>query len=222
MKGTRLTDRQRETLDIVRHHLKVRGVPPSRPEIARALGVRQQAGVDGHLNALAKKGWVKLHPGVERGIKLLREGAPVYDPSELAKADADNDNDNGLVGEEREPARLDSYDSIVEHFTVRPDLFVRVTDDSLDKAGYHASDVVAARRGSDARVGDIVVARVGAEMTLRRLASPAPEHLVLQPESTNPEHYSVPFDARSGDIEIVAVVVGAIVAARRRSAEREG
>ena len=129
--------------------------------------------------------------------------------------------DAGLLDEEREPARLDSYDSIVEHFTERPDLFVRVTDDSLDRAGYRAGDIVAARRASDARAGDLVVARAGARVTLRRLAAAGSEHLELRPESTNAEHVAVQFDARSPDIEIVAVVVGAIVAARRASAEGE-
>ena len=57
VKAHRLTDRQQSTLDIIRRHLKVRGVPPSRLEIARELGIRHQGGVDAHINALAKKGF---------------------------------------------------------------------------------------------------------------------------------------------------------------------
>ena len=94
--------------------------------------------------------------------------------------------DAGLFDEEREPARLDSYDSIVEHFTERPDLFVRVTDDSLDRAGYRAGDIVAARRASDARAGDLVVARAGARVTLRRLAAAVPSTSSCGPRARTP------------------------------------
>ena len=76
MKAHPLTERQQKTLDIIRRHLKVRGVPPSRPEIGREMGLRHQGGVDAHLNALAKKGFLKVFPNVERGLKLLREGLP--------------------------------------------------------------------------------------------------------------------------------------------------
>ena len=76
MRATALTDRQREALDAIRTSLRERGVAPSRVELATAMGLQNPSGVDGHLSALAKKGWIELLQSVDRGIRLLREGLP--------------------------------------------------------------------------------------------------------------------------------------------------
>ena len=211
MKAHPLTERQQKTLDIIRRHLKVRGVPPSRPEIARELGLRHQGGVDAHLNALAKKGFLKVFPNVERGLKLLREGAPVFDPEELPEVAASDP----IVVEEREPPRLHDFDSFVERFESRPDYFVRVRGDSLDRAGFRTGDIVAVRRQPEANDGDLVVARIGQKMALRRLRRIDDACVELQPESTNPTHRSIRIDAQTEDVEIVGVVVGAVVGVPR-------
>ena len=211
MKAHPLTQRQQLTLDIIRRHLKVRGVPPSRPEIARELGLRHQGGVDAHLNALARKGFVKVFPNVERGLKLLREGAPVFDPQELPEVAAGDP----IVAEEREPVRLHDFDSFVERFEARPDYFVRVRGDSLDRAGFRTGDIVAVRRQPEANDGDLVVARIGQEITLKRLRRIDDECVELEPESTNPEHESIRIDAQTDDVEIVGVIVGAVVGVPR-------
>ena len=215
MKGRKLTERQQQVLDIIRDHLKVRGVPPSRPELARALGVEgQQGAVDSHLNALSKKGFVKLLPRVERGIRLLREGAPVYEPDELPEVAAGDP----ILAEEREPARLHDFDSFVGQFEARPDYFVRVRGDSLDRAGFRTGDTVAVRKEQEPSDGDLVVARIGQEITLKRFRRISDECIELEPESTNPAHETIRIDPTTEDFQIVGVVVGAIVGARRRDA----
>ena len=214
MKAHPLTERQQKTLDIIRRHLKVRGVPPSRPEIAREMGLRHQGGVDAHLNALARKGFLKVFPNVERGLKLLREGAPVFDPEELPEVAASDP----IVAEEREPARLHDFDSFVERFESRPDYFVRVRDDSLDRAGFRSGDIVAVRRQPEANDGDLVVARIGQKIALKRLRRINDKCIKLEPESTNPEHRSIPINPQTEDVEIVGVIVGAVVGAKRRDA----
>ena len=215
--GHALTERQRKTLAIIRRHVKLRGVPPSRPELARELGVRYQGGVDAHLGALAKKGFLKIYPGVERGLKLLREGAPVFDPEELPEVAAEEP----IVGEEREPARLHDFDSFMEQFEARPDYFVRLGEDSLDRAGLRTGDIVAVQRQGEASDGDLVVARTGRKIVVRRLRRIDEHRVDLQPESTNFEHETIRVDAQTKDIEIVGVVVGAIVRTRQRSQPRE-
>ena len=211
MKCHPLTERQQMTLDIIRRHLKVRGVPPSRPEIARELGLRHQGGVDAHLNALAKKGFLKVFPNVERGLKLLREGAPLFDPEELPEVAAGDP----IVAEEREPVRLHDFDSFVERFEARPDYFVRVRGDSLDRAGFRTGDIVAVRRQPEAKDGDLVVARIGQEIALKRFRRIDDACVELQPESSNPKHRSIPIDAQTEDVEIVGVIVGAVVGVPR-------
>ena len=211
MKCHPLTERQQMTLDIIRRHLKVRGVPPSRPEIARELGLRHQGGVDAHLNALAKKGFLKVFPNVERGLKLLREGAPLFDPEELPEVAAGDP----IVAEEREPMRLHDFDSFVERFEARPDYFVRIRGDSLDRAGFRTGDIVAVRRQPEANDGDLVVARIGQEIALKRFRRIDDACVELQPESSNPKHRSIPIDAQTEDVEIVGVIVGAVVGVPR-------
>ena len=75
MRGRELTARQREVLDRVREHVQSWGVPPSRAELARSLGLAFASAVNHHLTALEKKGWIQINRGMDRGIQLLREGA---------------------------------------------------------------------------------------------------------------------------------------------------
>ena len=212
MKAVKLTERQGRALDLIRRHLKMRGIPPSRSELAHGLGVRHQASVDQVLSALARKGWLKLLPGVDRGMRLLREGAPVLDPDQLPEVAAGPP----IVAEEQAPPRLHDYDSVVEQFESRPDYYLRVTGDSLDKVGFHTGDVVAVKRTPEANDGDVVVARIGPEIVLKRYCRKSQTRIELQPESTNPEHEPIVIEPQTEDFEIIGVVVGAIVGARRR------
>ena len=217
MRGTALTERQGQVLEIVRRHLRVRGVPPSRSELARELGVKRQSTVDQQLNALAKKGWVRLLPGIERGIQLLREGAPLLDPDQLPEVRAGTP----IVAEDQPaPPRLNDFESFSGQFEGRPDYFLRVQGDSLDRVGFRTGDVVAVQRNPDVRDGDLVVARIGQEIVLKRFRRLNAHVVELQPESTNPEHQPIWIDAQTEDVEIVGVVVGAVVGARRCESNR--
>ena len=78
------TNRQNQTLDFIRSYLDQYGVAPSRPEIAKALGLRHVSTVDAHLTGLMKKGWVELKQGSPRYIRLLREDLPVVPLGRIA------------------------------------------------------------------------------------------------------------------------------------------
>ena len=213
MRGKALTDRQQSVLSAIRRHLRVRGVPPSRSELGRELGIRQQSSVDQQLSALQKKGWIRLLPGIERGIKLLREGAPLLELEQLPEVTAGPP----IIAEEQAaPPRLNDFESFAGQFESRPDVFVRVTGDSLDRVGFQTGDIVAVRRTPEANDGDLVVARIGQEVTLKRYCRKGPDTIELQPESTNPEHEAIRVGPETVDFEIVGIVVGAIVGARRR------
>lgn len=209
MRGTALSPRQREALNIIRHHVRVRGVPPSRSELARAMKVKGQATVDQQLAALARKGWVRLLPGVERGIQLLREGAPILEPDELPEVAAGEP----IIPEERVPPRLDDYASFSELFEGPPDYFLRVRGDSMDNVGFATGDVVAVQREREPKEGDVVVARFGEGITLKRYHRNG-SGVELQPESANAEHEPIQVEPGAEDFEIVGVVVGGIVAGR--------
>ena len=208
MKGIRLTDRQSEALDAIRHHIRERSLPPSRAELAKALGIKYQGSVDNLLNALAKKGWVRLFPAVERGIQLLREGAPIFDEENLPEVAAGSPQ---APGNHPEPQRLHDFDTIAEHFDSKPDYFLKVRGDSMNKLGLKSGDIVAMRRTGEARNGSIVVARIGEDITLKRFRKTDDNRILLEPLSTNSAHEPIQVDPQA-DFEISGVVVGAIVA----------
>ena len=219
MKGTELTPRQAEALTIIRRHIKVRGVPPSRSELATEMGMTTASGVDKHLSALSKKGWACLHASVERGIQLLREGAPLLEEDDIPTIAAGTPI---LAEERREPKRLNDFESFSEHFDATPDYFLRVRGDSLDKVGLRGGDLVAVQRTANVHEGDLVVARIGQDVTLKRYHRKSKDAVELQPESTNPEHRSIRIDAHTEDVDIVGVVVGAIVGTRQHTRRKEG
>ena len=187
MRDDGLSPRQAQVLEIIRRHLKTRSVPPSRSEIAAELGLKHASAVDNHLNSLMKKGWLIRFPSVERGVKLLREGAPLYEqPAELL------DIPPGRRMDGKEPKRVHDFDSVATLFQHPPDFFLRLQDDGMDLAGFRPGDVVAVVRGMEPKDGEVVVGKVGQSIALRR-------------------------DSRwkDKDFEIVGVVVGAIVGTRR-------
>ena len=137
------------------------------------------------------------------GIQLLREGAPLLDPDQLPEVRAGTP----IVAEDQPaPPRLNDFESFSGQFEGRPDYFLRVQGDSLDKVGF--------------RTGDLVVARIGQEIVLKRYRCVSKSVVELQPESTNPEHQPIRIDAQSDDVEIVGVVLGAVVGGRRGESER--
>ena len=212
MRGISLTDRQNEALEAIRQHVRQHGMPPSRSELGKALKIGNQAGVERVLSALAKKGWVRLVPAVDRGIRLLREGAPVLDPENFPEVAAGNPM---VPGDYPEPERLHDFDTLTERFESRPDYFLRVKGDSMDLVGFRSGDVVAVREGGAPRNGDVVVARIGEDITLKRYYRRNGHGSVeLQPVSSNAEHSTIRIDGQS-DFEISGIVVGAIVGTRR-------
>ena len=182
MRGSELTERQLQTLDAIRKHIKLRGVPPTRSELCKALKINYHSAVSGHLNALARKGWIELLP-VDRGIRLLREGLPILDADELPAVAADNP---VVAWDQPEPARLHDFDSLAEQWETRPDWFVRVIGTSMSKVGFHPGDVLAVTRNPDPRNGDIVVVRIGDEVVVKRFCRVNASTIELQSESHDP------------------------------------
>ena len=211
MKGTKLTPKQVETLEAIRTHVKRHGVAPSRIELCKVLGVKHQGSIEARLQGLAKKGWVELTHFV-RGIRLLREGTPVVDPELVPMVSAGTPI---LAEEYGEVVRAPDFESGWTPFESKPDYFVRVKGDSLDRAGFTDGDVVAVRRNLEPSEGDLVVARFAQEVTLKRYHRESENVVELQPVSTNPEHQPIKIEADTEDSEIVGVVVGAMIGARR-------
>lgn len=179
-----LTRRQSEILGLIRTTIEDTGLPPTRAELAAALGVASPNAVEDHLKALKRKGMITMTPGVARGIRLVGEtGIPVV--GQVAAG-------SPLLAEESIERRLGLSPDL---FTPPADYFLRVRGNSMVGAGILDGDLVAVRRTSEARNNQIVVARLDDEVTVKRYrpekdgAWLVPENPEMQPIRVNPEEH---------------------------------
>ena len=206
MRGQALTERQQEVLDHIREHIRKWGVPPSRTELTRSLKLVSGSAVAYHLQALERKGWIQLNPGMDRGIQLLREGTPVFDPERLPEVAAGTP----ILADETK-AILRVPDELSRQIHPHADFYVVVRGDSMSSVGYRTGDIIAIKRTPNASDGDVVMARIGTEITLKCFHRPSEDRVELRPCSKNPEHCAILIDEQTEDWEIVGVVVGAMI-----------
>src|SRR5437763_10353386 len=158
-----LTVRQQEILDWIRSHLETNGMPPTRAEIAAGLGFRTASSAEDHLRALARKGALELLPGASRGLRLKST-------TELPGSGLP------LVGRVAAGHPILAAEHIERRVRIEPTLFtptadylLRVRGTSMKDAGILDGDLLAVHKTSDARSGQIVVARLGEDVTVKRL-----------------------------------------------------
>ncbi|TGG95896.1 transcriptional repressor LexA [Natronospirillum operosum] len=169
---TKLTARQQQVLDFIRLYMSQNHMPPTRAEIARELGFRSPNAAEEHLKALARKGAIEMIPGASRGIRL-----PSEDPSAAAEAATNEDTPGGLPIIGRVAAgsptlaaeHIDAWCPVQADFFSPPaDFLLRVQGTSMKDIGIFDDDLVAVARTSRVNDGDIVVARVNDDVTLKR------------------------------------------------------
>ena len=205
----KLTDRQRETLDEIRAYMRRHGFPPSRKELSERLGLGHPSSVDVHLTALQTKGWIELRRDAKRGIRLLDEASADLPLIDLVEAIGEIAAGEPIVAESRIVDRIP--EAVAERFRPRPDYFLTVRGDSMDRTGLRDGDMVAVRARPDANSGDVVVARFGDEVTLKRFVRIDTRHVELRPDSHNPLHKPTEIDLAKHILHIDGVAVGALI-----------
>jgi len=195
-----LTPRQRQILALIQQCIADNGLPPTRAEIAGALGFRSANAAEEHLRALARKGVIELKAGASRGIVLkdvLREqlGLPLVGRVAAGRP---------ILAEEHVEAR---YQIDPDLFTPRPHYLLRVNGMSMRNAGILDGDLVAVHRSPDVRNRQIVVARLDDEVTVKRYRQEGPVVWLL-PE--NPDFEPIRVDLREQSLVIEGVVVGVL------------
>jgi repressor LexA len=202
-----LTDRQSEVLRLIRELTEVSGYPPTRAEIAEKMGFRSVNAAEQHLRALEKKGAIDISSGASRGIRVRDAAARsagrlgrLLDLPVIGRVAAGSP----MLAEENVQAR---YQVDPNLFTPRADYLLRVRGMSMRDAGILEGDLVAVHKTPEARSGQIVIARLGDEVTVKRLRRRG--HAVqLEPE--NPEFEPIEVDARSETLVIEGIAVGVI------------
>ena len=198
----RLTARQRQILDWIRTFLETRGMPPTRAEIAGGLGFSTPSSAEDHLQALAKKGAIELIPGASRGLRLIEiPGEPVQGTLPL-------------VGRVAAGTPILAEEHVEAHFRVDPALFspradylLRVRGTSMQDVGIRDGDLLAVHVQNDAHSGQIVVARLNDEVTVKRFKRRGRD-IVLLPE--NAKFAPIVVDPRTTAFAIEGIAVGLV------------
>lgn len=192
----KLTPRQQEILDFIRSSLEVLGAPPTRAEIANAFGFASPNAAEEHLRALAKKGTIVLEPGSARGIRLVEQlGLPLIGSVAAGSP---------ILAVENVQAR---YALDASLFNPRADFLLRVRGVSMINAGIFDGDLLAVHRSSEARNGQIVVARLEEDVTVKRYRR---HGNIVELIAENPDFEPIIVDTRRQPIEIEGIAVGLI------------
>jgi repressor LexA len=194
-----LTDRQQRVLDFIFDFIRAEGFPPTRAEICDALGFRSPNAAEDHLRALVKKGAIEMLSGTSRGIRPLVKNAPLGLP---------------LIGRVAAGQPILAEEHIEQRYKIDPSLFrpradylLRVKGMSMCEIGILDGDLLAVHRAREANSGDVVVARIDDEVTVKRFRRRG-NIVRLLPENTDFE--PIVIDLREQDMVIEGIAVGVI------------
>ena len=216
--GPKLTARQQQILDLVQSAIERSGSPPTRAEIATELGFRSANAAEEHLQALARKGVIELVGGTSRGIRLKSDtlralneargkqySLPLPSLAQLTLP---------LVGRVAAGSPILAQEHIDQTYLMeasmfprRPDYLLKVRGMSMRDAGILDGDLLAVQKAKDAKNGQIVVARLGDDVTVKRLRRTRTT-IELIPENPDFKTIVVPFG--DVDFELEGIAVGLI------------
>lgn len=195
-----LTTRQQEILDLIESYIETTGFPPTRANIAEVFGFRSPNAAEEHLKALAKKGAIEITPGASRGIRLLNEkpkGIPIV--GRVAAG-------NPILADEN----IEDYCEIEpSFFQPSADFLLQVVGDSMKNIGILNDDWLVVHKTKSINNGDIVVARINDDVTVKRFLKTKNKHLIhLEPENDN--YQTIKVDLRVEEFNIEGLSVGVI------------
>ncbi|OYY64424.1 MAG: repressor LexA [Burkholderiales bacterium 28-67-8] len=214
----KLTDRQQQILDLVQSAIERTGAPPTRAEIATELGFKSANAAEEHLQALARKGVIELVGGTSRGIRLRSEALRALNQMRgkqyslalpgIAQLSLP------LVGRVAAGSPILAQEHIDQTYMVeasmfprRPDYLLKVRGMSMRDAGIMDGDLLAVQKAHDAKNGQIVVARLGDEVTVKRFRRNR-NTIELLPE--NPDFEPIVVASGETDFVIEGLAVGLI------------
>ncbi|WP_044875071.1 transcriptional repressor LexA [Pseudomonas sp. LFM046] len=199
----KLTPRQAEILAFIKRCLEDNGFPPTRAEIAQELGFKSPNAAEEHLKALARKGAIEMTPGASRGIRI-----PGFEPG--------NNEDDGLpvIGRVAAGAPILAQQNIEESCRINPDFFhpradylLRVRGMSMKDIGIYDGDLLAVHSTREVRNGQVVVARLGDDVTVKRFKREGDKVWLI---AENPEFAPIEVNLDEQDLVIEGLSVGVI------------
>ncbi|AZZ44933.1 repressor LexA [Pseudomonadaceae bacterium SI-3] len=198
----KLTPRQSEILAFIKRCLEDNGYPPTRAEIAQELGFKSPNAAEEHLKALARKGAIEMTPGASRGIRI-----PGFEP-------ATEDNGLPVIGRVAAGAPILAQQHVEESCQINPSFFqpkadylLRVNGMSMKDIGIFDGDLLAVHTTREARNGQIVVARIDDEVTVKRFKREGSKVWLL---AENAEFAPIEVDLEQQELVIEGLSVGVI------------
>ncbi|PSV52784.1 transcriptional repressor LexA [Photobacterium sp. GB-1] len=197
-----LTLRQQEVFDLIKAKIDETGMPPTRAEIARELGFRSANAAEEHLKALARKEVLEIIPGASRGIRLL---VNQEEPEEQGLP---------LIGRVAAGEPILAQEHVEAHYEVDPMLFkpradflLRVNGMSMKNIGIMDGDLLAVHKTQDVHNGQVVVARVDDDVTVKRLDKQGAKVLL---HAENEDFSPIEVDLEHQSLTIEGIAVGVI------------
>ncbi|CAN5364090.1 transcriptional repressor LexA [soil metagenome] len=215
----KLTARQQQILELVQSAIARTGAPPTRAEIAHELGFKSANAAEEHLQALARKGVIELVGGTSRGIRLKSDTLRALNEARLSGIGMQYalplpslaQLSLPLVGRVAAGSPILAEEHIDQTYVLeaslfprRPDYLLKVRGMSMRDAGIMDGDLLAVQKSSEAKNGQIVVARIGDEVTVKRFRRTR-NSIELIPENPDFETIVVPFGETQFALEGLAV-----------------
>lgn len=193
-----LTERQQQVLDLIKRYVDKTGFPPTRAEIAEELGFRSANAAEEHLRALAKKGVIEMVSGASRGLRLVDYQKPPQGLPLVGRVAAGNP----ILAEENIEDYLEIPASL---FHPPADYLLKVRGMSMKDIGIMDGDLLAVKRSQSANDGEIIVARVDNEVTVKRLKREGPSTVLLIAENEDFDPIKVNLAEQEFAIEGISV-----------------
>ena len=211
---SKLTARQQQVFELIQRAIDRTGFPPTRAEIAAELGFSSANSAEEHLRALARKGVIELAAGASRGIRLLGGGSEDT-PHQFTLPHASiMQLSLPLVGRVAAGSPILAQEHIAKHyafdpalFSSKPDYLLKVRGLSMRDAGIFDGDLLAVQKKSEAKDGQIVVARLGDDVTVKRWKR-RPDGVELIAE--NPDYENIFVKSGSAEFALEGIAVGLI------------
>lgn len=213
----KLTARQEQILNLIREAIENTGFPPTRAEIAAELGFRSANAAEEHLQALARKGAIEISPGTSRGIRL-RDMNREHDSGRMGTRQMALPHPSlmqlslPLIGRVAAGSPILAQEHVEANYTVdpslfsaRPDYLLKVRGLSMRDVGILDGDLLAVKKADSAKNGQIVVARLGDDVTVKRYRKSGTV-IELLPE--NPDFEPIRVDANRDDFALEGLAVG--------------
>lgn len=199
----KLTNRQSEVMDTIREFITETGFPPTRAEIARRLGFKSPNAAEEHLKALCKKGAIEILAGASRGIRIIED-----------QLEPEEDLGLPIIGKVAAGQPILAMENIDSHVQIPPsmfypkaDYFLSVSGMSMKDIGIMEGDLLAVHKTHEAKNGQIVVARIGEDVTVKRYQK---DGKIIRLIAENQDFDDIIVDLESNEFAIEGLSVGVI------------